>query len=113
MTNTEHLVRMVPPVATTECSHGEEIYTIRDDGTISVPSEAVGPLTKTGGFTLAPPVKDADKIAAIARLVQSLQPHKRDVLNRALADLCAPTGPTTPVPQPRLSIPTPPPAPDA
>jgi hypothetical protein len=55
----QRLVRLIAPKGTDEANFGTTAYRVADDGTITVPIEAVDGLTRVGGFTLAP-VQAAD-----------------------------------------------------
>lgn len=48
------MIRLIPPKGTTGFSHGGEHFEAGDDGTVLAPTEAVDPLCRVGGFTLAP-----------------------------------------------------------
>ncbi|MDI9846556.1 hypothetical protein QM467_00630 [Rhodoblastus sp. 17X3] len=43
---------MIAPPGCDECNYGTERYRVHDDGTVSVPEQAVASLTAGAGFTL-------------------------------------------------------------
>ncbi len=47
-------VRMIPPSGSDTANHGGECFTIEDDGTMLVCAEAVEPLCRVAGYTIAP-----------------------------------------------------------
>jgi hypothetical protein len=46
------MVKLKAPLGCDEANYGTVRYTVRDDGTITVPQEAAAPLLKDAGFTL-------------------------------------------------------------
>ena len=80
------LIRIVGPRGTDEVNDSGKRYPISPDGGFYVPSDAVGPLLKTGGCVVQPRTQ-TEIVADIARLVETLKPGRiRDLFSRAFID---------------------------